>query len=215
MVEFQVSRKGIVFVISAPSGGGKSTVLKAVREADPALAYSVSVTTRAPRGTETDGTEYYFKPVEEFERLLAEDAFIESAKVHNNYYGTLKSEVDKRLGERRDVILDIDVQGSLKLKSERTDTVLIFILPPSIATLEKRLRARGLDNEDAMRVRLANARNEIRYAPLYDYVIVNQVLGRTIEQISRIIEAERSRSHRIRVHDALGEVDFIPAVGNR
>lgn len=215
MVEFQVSRKGIVFVISAPSGGGKSTVLKAVREADPSLAYSVSVTTRAPRGTETDGVEYYFKPVEEFERLLAEDAFIESAKVHGNWYGTLKSEVDKRLGERRDVVLDIDVQGSLKLKSERTDTVLIFILPPSIATLEKRLRTRGLDNEDAMRLRLANARNEIRYAPLYDYVIVNQVLGRTIEQISRIIEAERCRSHRIRVHDALGEVDFIPAVGNR
>lgn len=213
MIEFQLNREGILFVISAPSGGGKSTVLRAVLKADSTLSYSVSATTRAPRTGEVDGEDYYFHTEEEFERLIAEDAFIEYAKVHGHYYGTLREEVARKLADRKDVILDIDVQGSLELKEERPDTVTIFILPPSIATLEKRLRSRGLDNEETMRLRLENARNEIRFAQRYDYVMVNEDLGRTIETIRNIIEAERCRTHRIAVNDALGEVEFLPAIG--
>ncbi len=215
MIEFQLTRKGIIFVVSAPSGGGKSTVLRAILQADPTLNYSVSATTRPARGTEADGKEYHFLGEAEFRKLIAEDGFIEYARVHGNYYGTLKREVDAKIHARQDVMLDIDVQGSLRLKSERPETVLIFILPPSIATLEKRLRSRGLDEEQAMRTRLQNARNEIRYAQLYDYVLVNEDLDRTIAGIKAIVAAERFKSHRCKVLDALGEVEFIPAVGAR
>ncbi len=210
MIEFQLHRSGILFLISAPSGGGKSTVLKEILKADPSLSYSISATTRDPREGEVDGEHYHFKTLEEFKRLTAADAFIEYASVHGNYYGTLKSEVDAKLEAGHDVILDIDVQGSLKMKDERPETVLIFILPPSIATLEKRLRSRGLDEERAIRLRLENARNEIRYAQLYDYVLVNERLERTIEHIQQIIEAERARTARITVTDALGEIEFYP-----
>ncbi len=215
MIEFQLSRKGIIFVVSAPSGGGKSTVLRAILQADPTLSYSISATTRPARGSETHGKDYFFLTPEEFQAQIEQDGFIEYAKVHGNYYGTLKSEVDRKLQQHEDVILDIDVQGSLRLKSERPETVLIFILPPSIATLEKRLRSRGLDDEAAMKTRLQNARNEIRYAQLYDYVLVNEDLERTIASINAIVAAERMKSHRCKVHDALGEVEFIPAVGAR
>lgn len=209
MIEFQLNRDGILFVLSAPSGGGKSTILREILKADPSLEYSVSVTTRAPRGDEQDGREYHFRSAEEFKRLQAGDSFIEWAVVHGNYYGTLRGEVDQRLGMGADVILDIDVQGSLKLKKERPDTVLVFVLPPSIATLEKRLRSRGLDDDRAVRTRLDNARHEIKYANLYDYVLVNERLEETIEGIQRVIEAERQRAHRMIINDALGEIEFL------
>ncbi|MBX3729339.1 MAG: guanylate kinase [Candidatus Sumerlaeia bacterium] len=203
-------RQGILFVVSAPSGGGKSTILRRLRQNDPGLAYSISVTTRAPRGDERDGVEYYFRSVEQFERLVAEDAFVEHARVHGNYYGTLRGEVDRRTEAGEDVLLDIDVQGSLELKRKRPDTVMIFVLPPSIATLERRLRGRGLDNEEAIGVRLQNARNEVRYARHYDYVLVNRDLDDTIEAMRTIITAERCRAHRIDIKDAFGEIEFLP-----
>jgi len=203
-----MKRRGILFVLSAPSGGGKSTILRAIRAADPTLGYSISVTTRPPRGDEEDGREYFFRSVEEFKALDAEDAFVETALVHGNYYGTLRSEIEGQCDAGKDVLLDIDVQGSLALKKRRPDTVLAFVLPPSIATLEKRLRARGLDNEDAMQVRLANARHEVRFARNYDYVLVNHNLEETIAHIREIIAAERFRSHRIEVRDARGEIEF-------
>lgn len=213
MIEFQLTRKGILFVVSAPSGGGKSSILRALLDRDPTISYSVSATTRPPRSTEIDGEAYHFKSVDEFESLIEQDAFLEYANVHGNLYGTLRSGIDKRVSEGQDIVLDIDVQGSLQLKRQRPSTVLIFVLPPSIATLEKRLRNRGLDDEDVMRVRLGNARKEIRYARRYDYVLVNEDLEETIVRISKVIEAERWRSSRLRVHDALGEVEFLPAPG--
>jgi guanylate kinase len=209
VIEFQLNREGILFVLSAPSGGGKSTILRELLKADPTMEYSVSVTTRQPRGDEKDGREYHFRTIEEFKRLQAGDAFVESAHVHGNYYGTLRTEVEQRLSEGADVILDIDVQGSLKLKKERPDTVLVFVLPPSIATLEKRRRSRGLDDDRAVRVRLDNARHEIKYANLYDYVLVNERLEETIEAIQQVITAERQRAHRMIINDALGEIEFL------
>ncbi|MDK2973549.1 MAG: guanylate kinase [Candidatus Sumerlaeota bacterium] len=210
MLEFLVNRKGILFVVSAPSGGGKSTILKALRQQDPGLSYSISVTTRKARGDERDGIEYHFRTVEEFEALIAENAFVEYAKVHGNYYGTLKSEVDRRTENGADVLLDIDVQGSLNLKQQRPDTVMIFVLPPSIATLERRLRGRGLDDDDAIALRLQNARNEVRFARHYDYVLVNRELDDTIDGVRQIIAAERRRAHRLDIKDAFGEIEFLP-----
>ncbi|MEQ8821402.1 MAG: guanylate kinase [Sumerlaeia bacterium] len=209
MIEFQIKRKGILFVLSAPSGGGKSTILRALLKADSTLSYSISATTRPPRRDETDGVEYYFKSMEQFEDLKAGNAFLETAQVHGNHYGTLVEEVESKIRSGKDVVLDVDVEGSITLKKIRPDTVTIFILPPSIATLEKRLRNRGLDNEEQMRIRLQNAREEIRFAQRYDYVMVNQDLLNTIESIRDVIVSERCRTHRITVTDALGEVDFL------
>ncbi len=209
MIEFQLNRPGILFVLSAPSGGGKSTLLRALLGADETMEYSVSVTTRPPRGDEQDGREYHFRSESEFKRLLAADAFVEHAVVHGNYYGTLRSEVEERVTEGADVMLDIDVQGSLKLKKERPDTVLVFVLPPSIATLEKRLRSRGLDDERTVRTRLENARHELKYANLYDYVLVNERLEDTIETLQQVVTGERHRAHRMILSDALGEIEFL------
>lgn len=209
LIEFLLKRTGILFVLSAPSGGGKSTILRALREHDPSLGYSISVTTRPPRGDEEDGREYFFRSEDEFARMDADNAFLETARVHGNMYGTLRDQIEGQCRDGKDVLLDIDVQGSLALKKERPDTVLLFVLPPSIATLERRLRSRGLDDEAAMQVRLANARHEVRYARHYDYIMVNQDLEQTIRTIRRVIDAERHRAHRIDVRDAHGEIEFL------
>lgn len=209
MIEFQLNRNGILFLLSAPSGGGKSTILRALLEHDSTLNYSISATTRPSRKDEQDGREYFFKSREEFEDLIEEGAFLEHAVVHGNYYGTLNSEIDNRLENSEDIILDVDVKGSMAIKETRPEVVTIFVLPPSIATLEKRLRNRGTDDEDVLTIRLNNAREEVRYASLYDYVIVNENLERTITGIQEIIRAERRRASRMVVTDALGEIDFI------
>lgn len=209
MIEFQLKRRGILFLLSAPSGGGKSTVLRSLLQADKSLSYSISATTRKQRPDEVDGVHYYFKTPEQFNELIHQEAFLEYALVHGNYYGTLCEEVENRLEAEDDVIIDADVQGSLVIKERLPDTVTIFILPPSIATLEKRLRSRGTDAEEQLTVRLANAREEVRYASLYDYVIVNSDINRTILGIQQIVEAERRKAHRMTVTDALGEINFI------
>lgn len=206
MLEFHLKRSGMLIVVSAPSGGGKSTILRTLLKEDATLSYSISATTRRAREGEVEGRDYYFMNVEEFKRLIDEDAFFEWAIVHGNYYGTLKREVEAKIADGRDVILDIDVQGSLALKQDYPDSVLIFVLPPSIATLERRLRARGLDDEATMQVRLNNARSELRRSPEYDFVIVNRKLDDTIRSIRTIIDAERHRSTRLTLRDALGEV---------
>ncbi len=209
MIEFHLKRRGILFLISAPSGGGKSTVLRSLIQSDKSLHYAISATTRTKRSDEVDGEHYHFKSLDQFKDLIDEEAFIEYALVHGNYYGTLYKETQNRLDSEEDVIIDADVQGSLVIKERMPDTITIFILPPSIATLEKRLRSRGTDAEEQLSVRLANAREEVRYASLYDYVIVNSDIQRTIIGIQQIVEAERRKAHRMSVTDALGEIEFI------
>lgn len=204
VIEFQLRRTGMLIIVSAPSGGGKSTILRALLASDPSLAYSVSATTRPPRANEVDGKDYHFHTVPQFEQLLAEDAFYESALVHGNYYGTLRGEVDAKLERGLDVLLDIDVQGSMRLREKVRDCVSIFILPPNIATLEKRLRDRGLDEEEVIQRRLRNARSEVRMADKYDYVLVNEDLQDTIENVRLIIRAQRFRASRLILKDGKG-----------
>ncbi len=206
MIEFELKRTGMLIVVSAPSGGGKSTIIRALLDADSSLDYSISATTRPRRGEEEDGREYRFLSLDQFKQLVQEDAFYEYAEVHGNYYGTLREEVDAKLEEGKDVILDLDVQGSMRLRKSVRDCTTIFILPPSMATLEKRLRGRGEDSEEAIQRRLENARNEVRMAAQYDYILVNRDLTDTIENMKTIIEAQRFRASRVMVRDGFGTV---------
>lgn len=206
MIEFELQRTGLLMVVSAPSGGGKSTIIKSLLDKDPSLTYAVSATTRPPRRGESHGSHYYFYSQDEFRSLIEHDMFYEHALVHGNYYGTLKSEVDRKLREGQDIILDLDVQGSLNLKKSMPEAASVFILPPSIATLEKRLRDRGLDEEDVIRRRLANARGEVRMADRYDYILVNRDLDETIGNMKTILMAERFRSARLVLKDGRGGV---------
>lgn len=206
MIEFDIKRTGMLFIVSAPSGGGKSTIIKALLDTDKTLSYSVSATTRAPRASEVNGRDYHFLPLDTFEKLVAENAFYEHAQVHGNYYGTLKSEVNAKLDQGYDVLLDVDVQGSLRLKADMPECTTIFILPPSLATLEKRLRGRGSDSEEVIERRLRNARGEIRMAERYDYILLNTHLNETIENMRMIIKAQHFRSSRIIVRDPQGLV---------
>jgi guanylate kinase len=206
LIEFDIKRTGMLFIVSAPSGGGKSTILKALLESDPTLSYSVSATTRPPRATEVDGRDYHFLSLARFEELVDQDAFYEYAQVHGNYYGTLKSEVNSLLERGFDVLLDVDVQGSLRLKKDMPECTTIFILPPSMATLEKRLRGRGSDSDEVIERRLRNARGEIRMAEHYDYILLNINLQETIDNMRNIIKAQHFRSSRIIVRDPGGSV---------
>jgi guanylate kinase len=194
-----LERRGILFVISAPSGGGKSTILRALLASDDTLEYSVSVTSRPPRPGEVHGQSYFFVTQDEFQRMVKGHQFYEWAWVHNYLYGTRKDLIAEKLDKGKDVLLDIDVQGALNVKRQSSDSVIIFLLPPSFEELEKRLRERKLDSEETIQVRLANARKEIKYTGKYDYVIVNDLLEETIETARAIIRAERARASRLTI----------------
>jgi guanylate kinase len=206
VIEFELKHTGMLFIVSAPSGGGKSTILKALLDSDDTLSYSVSATTRKPRPNEVDGVDYHFLSLEQFQQAVDENAFFEYAQVHGNYYGTLKREVNKLLDKGLDVLLDLDVQGSLRLKQDMPECTTVFILPPSMATLEKRLRGRGTDSEEEIQRRLRNARGELRVADQYDYVLLNARLDETVAQLRMIIKAQHFRSSRMVVKNAAGEV---------
>jgi len=186
-----------VFIISAPSGSGKSTLVARLLETVPGLKFSVSYTTRKPRGQEKDGQSYHFVSREEFEAMLARDEFLESAQVFGNYYGTHCSELDRARAGRKGLVLDIDVQGARQLKKKIPGAVTIFILPPSRAVLEQRLRARSEDREDVIARRLKEAAEEIRKYEDYDYVLINRDLGEAEATLSAIVRAERARRSRI------------------
>jgi len=193
-----MNRPGLLIVLSAPSGAGKTTICDALLAGDRTLVRSISATTRAPRRGERDGRDYFFWSEAAFRRAVRRAAFLEWAQVHGHRYGTLRSEVARWHRAGRDVVLVIDVQGGLAVKRRFPRAVLIFVRPPSFATLEARLRGRGTDAAAAIRGRLKNARWELSLAPRYDYQVVNAKLSEAVAQVHAIITAERLRTPRRR-----------------
>lgn len=189
----------IVFIVSAPSGSGKSTLVSGLMGRVPGLRFSVSYTTRAPRGAEKNGDQYYFVGREEFERRIAAGEFLEYAEVFGNYYGTHRSELDRAEADGVDLVLDIDVQGARQLKGNLPEekAVSIFILAPSRAELERRLRERGEDSEPVIERRLRDAAAEIRNYDRYDYVLVNKDVEESVETLCSIVRAERIKRARV------------------
>jgi guanylate kinase len=186
-------QRGILFVISAPSGTGKTTLLKKVIDELPNLRFSISYTTRIPRATERDGEDYFFITQEIFQKMVERDEFLEWAEVLGNYYGTSRKQVESLLLEGWDIILDIDTQGAKKLKDRVDNIVLIYILPPSINALQERLSKRSLDSPDTIKFRLAHARKDIEEACWYHYIIINDRIEDACDKIKAIIIAERCR----------------------
>lgn len=185
------TRKGMLLVISGPSGTGKGTIIEQLMKADDNLVFSVSATTRAPRPGEVDGVHYHFMTVERYRELVAQNAFVEHAEVHGNLYGTLKSEVNERLARGEDVVLDIDVQGALNVIGSGIECVSIFILPPSLKVLRERLTGRGTETPEQVERRLHNAIEEITHKDKYQYKVINDDLDTAIRTVQTIIEAQR------------------------
>jgi guanylate kinase len=200
-----IARRGLMLVISSPSGAGKSTIARNILEADPAMKLSVSVTTRQRRPSEIEGVHYHFVSQKEFERLRSSDSLLEWAEVHGNFYGTPREAAENALAAGEDMLFDIDWQGALQLQEKMpADVVSIFILPPSMAELQARLHRRAEDSEAVIATRLANARAEISHWREYDYVVVNDDLNRAFTSVRSIVEAERLRRDR-----RFGLFDFV------
>jgi guanylate kinase len=182
-----------VFVVSGPSGVGKSTIIRRVLEADPALKLSVSHTTRHPRQGEEDGRDYHFTSRETFEREIEADEFLEWAKVYDNYYGTSRKQVEEILAGGKHAVLDIDTQGAMAIKKISRGAVYIFITPPSIGILERRLRDRRSEDEDSFARRMAKAEHEISFSDQYDYVVPNDDVETTVKAFQDIIAQEKRK----------------------
>ena len=185
--------KGILIVVSGFSGAGKGTLMKKLLENYDNYALSVSATTRAPRQGETHGKEYFFKTVEEFEKMIAQDELIEYAKYVDNYYGTPESYVTDQLEAGRDVILEIEIQGALKVKEKHPDTLLLFVTPPSAEELKARLVGRGTESMEVIEARMRRAIEEAQYMDSYDYLIVNDDLDICMEEMHQVIQAEHKK----------------------
>lgn len=188
-----MTNKGLLIVFSGPSGAGKDTILNSLLKKNPNLRLSISATTRAPRAGEEDGKDYYFVTRERFESMLANDEMLESAQYCGNYYGTPSAPINKWLSEGYDVILEIEVQGGAQIKEKCPDCVSVFILPPSLAVLEQRLRNRKTENEETIQKRLTTAHREILQANHYDYAIINDTVEKAVDDINAIICAEKHR----------------------
>jgi guanylate kinase len=186
--------EGTLFVVAAPSGAGKSTLVNALLEREPAISLSVSHTTRPPRVGETYGRHYYFVERAEFEREVAAGVFLEHAEVHGNLYGTSRTRVQELLAQGRDVLLEIDWQGAEQIRRSKPDCVSVFILPPSRAELERRLRGRGSDSAEVIERRLRNSRGEIAHAHQFDYILVNDAFDQALADLQAIVRAVRLRS---------------------
>jgi guanylate kinase len=199
--------QGRLFVISAPSGAGKTTLLSGVMSSIEKIAFSVSHTTRAPRQGEIDGREYHFVSRDVFIEMIGEEKFIEHADVHGNLYGTSFASVIQQQKKGYDVILDIDVQGAAILRGNKElDATFVFIAPPSLVELERRLRGRGTESEETVTLRLKNARTELESVREYDYVIVNSDRDESINLLRSIILAERAKGHRLPSGEPIKEV---------
>lgn len=184
---------GSLFMVVAPSGAGKSTLVNALLEQEPSIKLSISYTTRAPRAGEQNGREYYFTSVDDFLMRRQQGEFLESAEVHGNYYGTSRLQIADQMEAGTDVLLEIDWQGAQQVKKQFPDAVGIFILPPSIAALEERLKKRGQDDSQVITRRILAAGGEIAHAPEFEYVIINQEFATALSQLTAIIQATRCR----------------------
>ncbi len=184
--------KGLLFVVSGPSGAGKGTICRSLLQKMD-IDLSISMTTRKPRPQEVEGENYYFISEEEFLEIIKNDGFLEYAKVYGNYYGTPKEMVTQKLENGRDVVLEIDIQGALQIKASYPDGIFIFILPPSMAELRKRITGRGSETEDDINLRLGETLKEVAYIDKYDYCVVNGEIDEAVNRVAAIIIAEHSK----------------------
>ena len=191
-----MSERGILIVVSGFSGAGKGTIMKEIMRRYDNYALSISATTRKPRSGEEEGREYFFKTVEEFEKMIAKDELIEYARYVDNYYGTPKSYVQEQLDAGKDVILEIEIQGALKVKEKFPDTLLLFVTPPTSGELRRRLEGRGTETADVIDSRMKRAKDEAEGMDRYDYLIVNDVLEECVGLVHQIIQGEHRRSYR-------------------
>jgi guanylate kinase len=214
--KMEFTRRGVMLVLASPSGAGKSSISRALFEDDPNIALSVSVTTRARRTDEIEGKHYHFVDVTTFKRMQEDGELLESAQVHGNFYGTPRAKVEERLSSGRDILFDIDYQGTLQLYEKcRADMVTIFILPPSIKELRRRLERRAQDSVGTIEKRLRNARKEMDHYREYDYVLVNEDLEDSTSRVRTILAAarlERSRFLQLDnfVSDLQNQIDSLP-----
>jgi guanylate kinase len=191
------NERGILIVLSGPSGVGKGTVCKSLRQCAPELVYSVSATTRAPRQGEVDGVNYFFKTKEQFQKMIQENQMLEWAEYVGNYYGTPRKFVEETLNAGKDIILEIEVQGALKVKHTFPEGVFVFLLPPSMDELKSRIVGRGTDSQESIRNRMSVAVDEIRLMEQYEYAIVNDHVEHACSSIQSIIVAEHCRKERV------------------
>ena len=191
----EIKKQGVLLVISGPSGAGKGTICNLLREKID-LGYSISITTRAPRKGEVDGVKYFFKTVDEAKEMIAKDELLEYAEVFGNYYGTPRKFVLDQLAEGKNVLLEIDIQGALQVKERYPEAVLVFIVPPSLEELERRLRGRGTDAEEVILKRLAGATHELSFAKEYKYLVVNDTAELAMEKVRAIVLAEENNISR-------------------
>ncbi len=189
--------RGDIYIISAPSGTGKSTIIRRLLKIIPGLFFSVSYTTRSPREKEINGKDYFFVSINEFENLINDNQFLEYCNVFNNYYGTHRNQVIPLIEKGLDVILDIDVKGAMKIKQNFPEAILIFMLPPSIEELVSRLSKRHSNTEKDLQTRLNTLKDEVQYYTYYDYLIINEHINKTIDEVKAIIIANRLRKDKI------------------
>ncbi len=188
--------KGLLIVVSGPSGAGKGTICKALLKNDENIEISVSATTRKPRTGEIDGINYFFHEKDEFQNMIANSDFLEYAEVYGNYYGTPRKPVEEKLNQGKDVLLEIDIQGALNVKKIFPDGVFIFILPPSMKELKNRIVGRGTETEEAINKRFKSAYDELKYAFKYDYVVINDKVDLAAKKVEAILVAEKCRVSR-------------------